>query len=279
MFPQLGAPVGFLSSTGVFLFLSHRLSDTQFLEWGWRVPFLASALLVVIGLYVRLRLTETAEFRRVIESGERARVPMLTVCKVLPRTLVLASFVAAAPFVLFYLLTVFSLSWGARLGYARPQILEFQMLGMVFFGLMIPVSAALCDKWGTRLTLTVAMLGLIAFGLCADLFLGSRSSVGTALFTVVGFGLTGLGYGPLGTALAELFPTPVRYTGISLAYNFAGILGASLTPYIATWLATNYGLAYVGAYSSGFTLLCLAALWLINPGKPAASLHTCCGAG
>jgi metabolite-proton symporter len=263
MFPQLGAPIGFLSSTGVFLLLSGELDDAQFLEWGWRVPFLASTLLVVIGLYVRQRLGETREFARVIENGKRVRVPMLAVCADHLCTLVLATFAAAAAFVIFYLMTVFCLSWGTtHLGYTRPQVLTVQMVGMLSLALMIPVSAVLSDKWSARATLTVAMVGLIAFGLSAGPLLGSKTSAGVLLFTLGGFGLAGLVYGPLGTALAKLFPTAVRYTGISLAFNLAGILGASLTPYIATWLATNHGLASTGYFLSAITLLSLIALRL-----------------
>src|SRR3984885_4534097 len=132
MFPQLGAPIGFLCSSAVFLLLSHWSSDREFFEWGWRVPFLASALLVFVGLYVRLRLTETPAFKRAIENNERVRLPMLTIVTEHPATLLLGTFAAVATFVLFYLMTVFSLSWGtSALGFARQQFLIFQMIAVL----------------------------------------------------------------------------------------------------------------------------------------------------
>jgi metabolite-proton symporter len=265
MFPQLGAPIGFLGSTGVFLLLS-TLNEPDFLAWGWRIPFLASALLVLVGLYVRLRLAETPEFRLAIENNERVRVPMMVVFTAHTRTLVLGTFVATAAFVILYVVTVFSLSWGtAHLGYTRPQMLTVQMIGMVFLGLMIPISAVLSERSSPRTILIVATLGLIVFGLGCGKLLGLGTFAGALIFCILGLSLAGLSYGPLGTALAGLFPTPVRYTGISLTFNLAGILGASLTPYIATWLATNHGLASVGYYLSAVSLLTLIALlWVAS---------------
>src|SRR5258705_5992316 len=125
MFPQLGAPIGFICSSGTFLWLTSSLNDAELLAWGWRVPFLASALLVFVGLYVRLRLAETPAFQRTIENNERVRVPMLTVIVDHPRTLILCTFSATATFVHFYLMTVFSLSWATTyLKVPRPAFLE-----------------------------------------------------------------------------------------------------------------------------------------------------------
>jgi metabolite-proton symporter len=261
MFPQLGAPVGFLCSSGVFLLLSARLSDAEFFAYGWRIPFLGSALLVFVGLYVRLRITETPAFRRAIENNERVRVPMLTLWVRNAGVVVLATFDAMATFVLFYLMTVFSLSWAtSALGYARRDFLILQMFGVLFLALTIPISAAIADRRGCYPMLIAATLGIIAYGgVFAPLF-GSGSTQAVFALLALGLALMGLTYGPLGTALSELFPTAVRYTGASLSFNLAGILGASLAPYIATWLATWYGLAYVGYYLSAAGLLTLIAL-------------------
>src|SRR5580700_4913128 len=118
MFPQLGAPVGFLCSSAIFLLLTARMNDAEFFAYGWRIPFLASAALVFVGLYVRLRVTETPEFRRAIENNERVRVPMLTLLTRHARVVLLGTFAAVATFVLFYLMTVFTLSWAtSALGY------------------------------------------------------------------------------------------------------------------------------------------------------------------
>lgn len=269
MFPQLGAPLGFLCSTGAFLLLSEYLDDARFFAWGWRVPFVASALLVFVGLYVRLRLHETPAFRRAIENDERVRLPMLTVCTRHPSRLLLGTFAATATFVVFYLMTVFSLSWGtSALGYSRQQFLILQMLGVLCFALTIPVSAVIADRRGRIATLIAATLGIMAFGLFFQPLFGSGAPLRVVLFLALGLGLMGLTYGPLGTALAELFPTPVRYTGASLTFNLAGILGASLAPYVATRLATHYGLAYVGYYLTAAGALSLLALLLIRRPQP-----------
>jgi metabolite-proton symporter len=269
MFPQLGAPLGFLCSTGVFLLLSEYLSDAEFFAWGWRVPFLASALLVFVGLYVRLRLHETPAFQRAIDNNERVQVPMLTVCTRHAATLVLGTFAATATFVVFYLMTVFSLSWGtSALGYSRQEFLVLQMIGVLFFALTIPISAVIADRRGRRTMLIAATLGIMAFGLFFAPLFGAASPLRVVIFLALGLGLMGLTYGPLGTALSELFPTSVRYTGASLTFNLAGIVGASLAPYVATWLATHYGLAYVGYYLTAAGAISLLALLLIRRPPP-----------
>jgi len=265
MFPQLGAPLGFLCSSGLFLLLSAQLSDAQFFAWGWRIPFLASAVLVAVGLYVRLTLTETPDFLRAIASRQRVRMPMLVVLREHSRPLLLGVFVALATFVLFYLMTVFTLSWGtSALGYSRLQFLLLQMIGVLFFAAGIPLSARAADRFGTVVILRVATVLILLFGLgFAPLFIAG-SSAGVLLFLALGLFLMGLTYGPLGAALSSLFPTAVRYTGTSLAFNSAGIVGASLAPYIATWLAGHYGLAAVGLYLSAAAALTLAALLAVS---------------
>jgi metabolite-proton symporter len=265
MFPQLGAPVGFVCSSGVFLLLTDRLSDTEFFAFGWRIPFLASAPLVFLGLYVRLRLTETPEFQRAIDNNERVRIPMVTLLSRHARVVLLGTFAAVATFVLFYLMTVFSLSWATTaLGYTRRAFLILQLLGVLCFALTIPLSAWLADRRGGYTMLIGATWGIIGFGLLFAPLFGSGSTLGVFTFLAVGLALMGLTYGPLGTALTALYPTAVRYTGASLSFNLAGIVGASLAPYVATWLASHYGLSYVGYYLSGAGVLTLIALVLLR---------------
>ncbi len=262
MFPQLGAPLGFVCSTGVFLLLSAWLDDTQFLAWGWRIPFLASALLVFVGLYVRLRLAETPDFARAVARNERVRIPMVEVFRHHPRALVLGMFAATATFVQFYLMTVFALSWGTTaLGFTRTGFLQLQMIGVLFFAVTIPLSAVYADRSSARSILLYAQLAIVAFGLLFAPLFGGGTPWAVVLCLAFGLGVMGFTYGPLGSALGELFPTAVRYTGTSLAFNAAGILGASLAPYLATWLATKYGLFAVGAYLSVAGLVSLVA-WL-----------------
>ncbi len=261
MFPQLGAPLGFLLSSGTFLALTQCLSNEDFTAWGWRIPFIASSLLVFIGLYVRLRITETPSFAKAIERNERVEVPMFTLFREHSRTLVLGTIIALTVFVVFYLMTVFALSWGtSSLGYSRETFLELQMISMVFFALTIPLSAVLADRYGRRLTLMVVAALTMIFGLAFEPLFVANDPMACLLFLIIGLSIMGLGYGPLGTMLSELFPTSVRYTGASLTFNLAGIFGASLAPYAATWLATEFGIAAVGGYMAVAAGLSLFAL-------------------
>jgi metabolite-proton symporter len=260
MFPQLGAPIGFIFSGSSFFVLSALLTDVQFFSFGWRIPFLSSAALVLLGLYVRLRIHETPVFAAAIRRRERVSLPMLVVFRDYPKALVLGTLIALATFVLFYLMTVFTLAWGtSALGYNREQFLLMQLFGILFFALTIPLSAALADRRGRRATLVWTSAAIAVFGFLLAPGLEAGAVAATATMSL-GLALIGFSYGPLGTALSELFPTAVRYTGSSLTYNLAGIFGASLAPYAATWLARNYGLAYVGYYLSLSAVLTIIGL-------------------
>lgn len=263
MFPQLGAPIGFFLSGGVFLLLSRVLTNEQFFAFGWRLPFLASAVLVGLGLYVRLTITETPAFTAALRRGEREGVPFLAVLRRYPKALVLGVVSSLATFVLFYLMTVFALSWGTGpLHYSRAQFLLMQLLDVLFFAITIPLSALLAER-GRRRVMIWTTVGIAVFGLVmAPIF--AAGSYGALAMMAIGLALMGFTYGPLGTVISELFPTAVRYTGSSLAFSLAGILGASLAPYIATALAQKYGLQYVGYYLTASAVLTLAGLLLMR---------------
>lgn len=265
-FPQLGAPVGFVMSGGTFLLLSRWLSEKQFFAFGWRLPFLASALLVLLGLYVRLTITETPIFQASVQRAERVGFPMLTVVSEHTRTLIAGILVCLSTFVLFYLMAVFALSWAtSALHYGRDQFLLIQLFGILFFALTIPTSAILAERGRRPVMLWVTAL-IAIFGLVlAPLF--TAGPTGAAVTMVIGFALTGMTYGPLGTIVSEIFPTPVRYTGSSLAFSMAGILGGSLSPYIAIWLAKTFGLRYVGFYLTTSAVLTFLGLLLIRETK------------
>jgi len=266
MFPQLGAPLGFFLSTTVFLGLSGIMDERAFAAYGWRIPFLASAVLVLVGLYVRLTISETPVFLASIHREQRVRVPMLVVLRDYTGTLVAGTLVSLATFVIFYLMTVFTLAWGtSALGFTREAFLRIQLVGVGCFAATIPISAALAERGRRRVliavTVVIALYGLVM----APIFVaGTAGAIATL---AIGLGLMGLTYGPLGTVLSELFPTSVRYTGSSLTFNLAGIFGASLAPYIATWLANTYGLQYVGYYLTGAALLSLAGLLMTGETK------------
>jgi metabolite-proton symporter len=268
MFPQLGAPIGFLFSGSVFLALSAWLTNEQFFAFGWRIPFLASAVLVILGLYVRLTITETPVFREALEREERVKVPMIAVFRDHTATAFLAVMIALSAFMIFYLMTVFALSWGtSALGFSREKFLIMQLFAILFFALTIPISARLAEH-GRRRFLIWVNAAVVAFGLALGPLFGAGTA-GALLTMVIGMSLVGLVYGPLGTVLSELFPTAVRYSGSSLTFNLAGIFGASLAPYAATYLAQHYGLQYVGYYLSAGALLSLIGLLATRETKDA----------
>ena len=225
------------------------------------MPFLASAVLVVVGLYIRLRLAETPAFKRSMAQGERVRVPLAAVFRRFPLQLLWGTFGSATTFLVFYLVNVFALGWATNsLGFARQAFLLMQMPAAVFFGLTIPLAGRIADLTSGRVMLIIATLFIIAYGFAFQPLFAAHNAAAVFLFLVCGFALSGLSYGALGSALATLFPTALRYTGTSVAFNFAGILGASLAAPIATWLAQHHGLAAVGYYLSAAGLITLIAL-------------------
>jgi metabolite-proton symporter len=266
MFPQLGAPIGFFFSSAIFLFLSKEMTPAQFLSFGWRLPFLASGVLVLLGLYVRLTITETPVFQAALDRREAVKVPIFDTITKHFGALVAGTLTCLATFVLFYLMIVFTLTWATTaLHYSKNDFLQMQLIGVVFFALTIPAAAVIAEK-GRKPVMLAITTGIAIFGLFfARMFQAGHT--GAVAMLVVGLSLMGLTYGPLGTVLSELFPTPVRYTGSSLAFSIAGILGASLTPYIATRLATAYGLQYVGYYLTTAAVLTIVGLLAIRETK------------
>ncbi|MBU9819312.1 MHS family MFS transporter [Rahnella sp. BCC 1045] len=266
-FPQLGAPIGFFFANGMFLLLSWLLTDEQFISWGWRVPFLLSAVLVLVGLYVRVSLHETPVFAKIAKAGKQVKVPIGTLFTKYKKATLLGTFIMVATYTLFYIMTVYSLGYGtaaqpAGLGIPRNEFLLMLMIGVVGFGVMVPIAGQLADKFGRRKTMICITLLMIVFALCFPTILGSGSQALVMVFLLCGFMVMGLTFGPMGALLPELFPTEVRYTGASFSYNVSSILGASVAPYIATWLATHYGLFYVGVYLAFMATLTLVALLL-----------------
>jgi len=265
MFPQLGAPIGLLLSGGTFLLLSDTLTEEQFFDYGWRIPFIASSLLVVVGFYIRLKITETPSFENALETKKQVEIPIMTILKSYQWELIFGTFAAVATFVTFYLMTVFSLSWATSdLGFSRRDFLIIQLFSILFFVAGIPISAVLADKFGRKRILVLISTLILLFGFTFSFFLESGSTPMITTFVCIGMGLMGLTYGPLGTFLSELFPTEVRYSGASLTFNLAGILGASFAPLIAIWLAKTYGIGYVGLYLSVAALISVLALLMIR---------------
>lgn len=265
MFPQLGAPIGLLLSGGTFLVLTDSMSTEDFMNYGWRIPFIASSLLVLVGFYIRLKITETPAFENSKAEQKEVKIPFLTLLKSYKNQLIFGTLAAITTFLVFYLMTVFTLSWATSdLGFTKREALLIQLLSVLFFALFIPVSAVVADTIGRRKMLIVATAAIAVFGFFFSYFLNSGNTILVTAFVCLGMALMGFTYGPLGTFLSELFPTTVRYSGASLTFNMAGILGAAFAPMIAIWLATHYGLTYVGFYLTIAACVSLISLLVIS---------------
>lgn len=289
MWPQLGAPFGFILANGFFLLLTilfnYNSAQSQleggFLVWGWRIPFLASIILVSVGLYVRMRLDETPVFARAMARGEKLKMPLAVVFRNNPKELALGTFIMLATYVLFYLMTTWILSYAIGktelgfLGIGYRNFLVLQLVSVLFFAGMIPVAGKLADRFGRRSLLLVVTAAIILFGLTFSFFLNPQT-IGTGqsanmrlmlLFLCIGMTLMGLSFGPMSAILPELFPTNVRYTGSGIAYNVSSILGAALTPFAAVWLVRTHGVSSVGFYLSALSALTFIALWISKETK------------
>ena len=268
MFPQLGAPIGFILATGSFLFLNAIIPEQAFMQWGWRIPFIASAILVIVGLYIRLKLHETPAFQKVLDKQKEVNIPFKEVVTKHTGKLILGTIAAICTFVVFYLTTVFALNWATtKLGYARGDFLQLQLFATLCFAAFIPLSAILAEKFGRKMTSIGVCVAAAIFGLFFSSMLASGSTFIVFLFLCTGLAIMGLTYGPIGTVLSEIFPTSVRYTGSALTFNLAGIFGASFAPLIATKLAETYGLQAVGYYLTAASLLSLVAFLMIRETK------------
>lgn len=272
-FPQLGAPIGFFFANGTFLLLSWLLTDEQFMNWGWRIPFVFSAVLVLIGLYVRVSLHETPVFAKVAAAKKQVKVPLGTLLTKHVRVTVLGTFIMLATYTLFYIMTVYSMTYSTAaapvgLGLPRNEVLWMLMMAVIGFGVMVPIAGLLADKFGRRASMITITTLIILFALFVfPPLLGSGSPALVMAYLLIGLSLMGLTFGPMGALLPELFPTEVRYTGASFSYNVSSILWASVAPYIATWLQANYGLFYVGVYLAAMAALTLIALLLTHETK------------
>lgn len=265
MFPQLGAPIGLLLSGGTFLLLTDSMSSEDFMDYGWRIPFIASSLLVIVGFYIRLKITETPAFENSKVEQLEVKVPFFTLLKSYKNQLIFGTFAAITTFLVFYLMTVFTLSWATSdLGFTKRDALLIQLFSVLFFALFIPISALVADKIGRRKMLIYTTIAIAIFGFFFSYFLNSGSTVLVTTFVCMGMALMGFTYGPLGTFLSELFPTTVRYSGASLTFNMAGILGAAFAPMIAIWLASTYSLTYVGFYLTIAACISLFSLLVIS---------------
>jgi MFS family permease len=267
--PQLGAPLGFLFANGLFLLLGLCLSEADFAAWGWRIPFLASAVLVGLGLWIRLKITETPAFRDALAHAPPPQVPIRRLMRDHGRAVLAGTAGVVACFAIFYLNTTFALSFATtQLGYAKQQFLGLQLAANTFLAIGILLSGWWADKAGARTVLATGAVLTMIVGLAFGSGLGSGSTPLVFATLASGSFVMGLAYGPVGAWLPTLYPVSVRYSGISVAFNMGGILGGALSPFAASWLALQGGTAFVGLF---LTLAGAVTLWGLFGAKPFSS--------
>ena len=278
-FPQLGAPLGLLLANGVFLLITVLLGQVAMTDWAWRIPFLSSFVLVAIGLYVRLKLTEAPIFIAALKKPKPKTLPMMEVIVTHFKPFFLGMLICIAGYVLFYIMIAFSQIYAksaptvSEAGYAMglgfsPQIFTaLLMCSAISLAITIAISGKYIDIVGRRIWLIWTTFGVAIFGLALPYFLDNGTTTSLFWFLMIGMGLIGMGYGPLASFLPELFPTHARYSGASLTYNISGLFGASVAAIIALPLNANYGLKGVGIYLTLNAVLSLIGLWFITETK------------
>lgn len=265
MFPQLGPSVGFLLATLSFLGLSIFLSEAEFKAWGWRLPFIASALLVGVGLYVRFKLAETPAFIQALAKQATHVMPIKPLLKTHLKPIILGALAMVVCYNLFYTATVFCLSYGTKeLGITRSDFLIMLCIAVLFMTLATPISAWLSDKFGRRPVLLVSSALAVLAGFAMSPLMGDASVVAVTVFLSLTLFLMGATFAPMGAFLPEQFPVAVRYTGAGLAYQLGGILGASFAPSISQWLAIQGGITWVGFYVSSMAAISFIAVFLMR---------------
>ena len=272
-FPELGAPIGFFLSNGTYFLLETFNDNDAMLAWGWRVPFLLSSILVIVGLVVRVQMEETPIFRMAQEQKKVVKSPLTEVFKKSWKEVIQATFLVAVTYTLFYTLATWSLAWGTKtveqgggnLGFTNQEYLLMLMIAVCVFAAFIIISCVNADKFGRKRVIVISSCCLVAFALLFPFLLdpavvGQRNFAANLLFLCIGFALMGTAFGPIGAFLPELFDANVRYSGSGIGYNLAAIVGAAFVPTIATWLSHHWGVHSVGLYLGVMALCCLIAV-------------------
>ncbi|MGG7080659.1 MFS transporter [Bifidobacterium catenulatum] len=272
-FPELGAPIGFFLSNGTYFLLETFNDNDAMLAWGWRVPFLLSSILVIVGLVVRVQMEETPIFRMAQEQKKVVKSPLTEVFKKSWKEVIQATFLVAVTYTLFYTLATWSLAWGTKtieqgggnLGFTNREYLLMLMLAICVFAAFIVISCVNADKFGRKRVIVFSSCCLVVFALLFPFLLdpavvGQRNFAASLLFLCIGFALMGTAFGPIGAFLPELFDANVRYSGSGIGYNLAAIVGAAFVPTIATWLSHHWGVHSVGLYLGVMAVCCLVAV-------------------
>ncbi|MCW2391015.1 MFS family permease [Sphingobium sp. B1D7B] len=264
MMPQLGAPLGFVAANGLFLLLGLWLSDAQFMAWGWRLPFLASALLVIIGLWVRLKMGETPEFKAALEAEPPAAIPLAELLTRHVRATMAGTLAVVCCFALFYISTAFALGYATvNIGMARSEVLTIQLAAILMLALGIIVAGWWSDMRSASRVLIAGCAATVPLGIVFGAGFDAANPLALFLILAMSLLLMGFTYGPLGEWLTALFPPRVRYSGSSFAFNVGGIIGGAMAPIAAQYLVSTHGVSAVGLYLSGAAVISLIGLvWL-----------------
>ena len=267
-FPNMGAPIGFFLAYGINLLLDTNLSSDVMVAWGWRIPFLLSAVLVIVGLVIRLRMSETPVFKKAVEENRTTRTPLRDL-RHYWKQVVLGMCAISVTYTLFYSLGTWSLAYGVKsLGFSQSQYLAMELFAVLFFAAFIVVGCLSADRFGRKRTLYTATAAMLVFSLvCPQLLTGTQNFAGVLAFLCVGFSIMGALFGPCGAYLPELFPAKVRYSGSGLAYNLAAVTGGAFAPTIATALVTSFGIQALGWYLGIMAVIALVALYFIKESK------------
>jgi metabolite-proton symporter len=265
-FPQMGVPGGLILANLVFLGVSASVGPQAFLSWGWRVPFLASAVLVIIGLAIRFRLTESPDFQRVMEAGQRERMPLVTVLTRNPKQVLLAAGAFIGNNTLGYVFMAYLLSYGTSvLGLSRSLILTCTLIAALVWLATIPWASALSDRHGRARILLIGSAGLTAMALGLFPLVNTRNPALIVAALVALAVVLGITYGPLAALLSELFPTNVRYSGASLGYQIGAILGGGIAPLVAAALYGRWRSSVpITLYLGAVCLLSLGCIALVT---------------
>jgi metabolite-proton symporter len=261
--PQVGVPAGNLLATGVLWVLNSMLSEDAFLSWGWRVPFLLSGVLVLVGLWIRLTIAESPLFAEVEEAGAKARMPLVEVLRRHPRGLLVAMAARIGTDVAFYTFTLYVLTYITdRLGLPRGVGLSAVLVGSALQLALIPLFGAWSDRIGRRPVYALGAAGAAIWAFAFFPLLDTRNQAVIILATVVALATHAAMYGPQAAFIVEMFSTRLRYSGASMGYQIAGILGGALAPIISIWLVETTGTAFaVSGYVLVALLITLIALW------------------
>ena len=271
-FPQLGAPIGLFVANATFFLVSYFWGQQALVEWAWRIPFVSSLALVLVGLYVRLTLHESHVFVEAEEKGKKLKAPVSVVFTKHFKPMVIGTFIMVATYSLFYIMTAFAQAYSRTpatlseagypmgLGIPANTFTGLLLMSAIVFAIFISISGLYADKIGRRKWLIWTTVSILIFALCMPLFLGNGTPASVFAFLVIGMALMGMTFGPMAALLPELFPTEVRYSGASLAYNIASIIGATIAAMISLKINALYGVMGVGIYLAINAFLTLLAL-------------------